>query len=220
MAAVIPLKARKGKEVVKPYDPTAREAEALASYERRQAKKTPAPGMKVTMSEDEDGQLAARIEVNHPDTETGYKLLSEALGTNDQDFLNGTLKSLSMAAHVGANIDQDSMNYALAMVRGLQPNDQIEATLAVQMAAIHLATMRTAAFLGTSQKRENIEIHEKSLNRLARTYVAQMEGLKRYRSKGEQRVYVERVTVNEGGQAIVGPVSRGGRNGGIDENGD
>jgi hypothetical protein len=61
---------------------------------------------------------------------------------------------------------------------------------------------------------------EKSLNRLARTYVAQIEGLKRYRSKGEQRVYVERVTVNEGGQAIVGPVSHGGRNGGIDENGE
>ena len=45
-----------------------------------------------------------------------------------------------------------------------------------------------------------------------------MEALKRYRSKGEQRVYVERVTVNEGGQAIVGR-SRG-RGGGIDENGD
>ena len=35
-----------------------------------------------------------------------------------------------------------------------------------------------------------------------------MEGLKRYRSKDEQRVYVERVTANEG-QAIVGPVVRG-----------
>ena len=46
-----------------------------------------------------------------------------------------------------------------------------------------------------------------------------MEALKRYRSKGEQRVYVERVTVNEGGQAIVGPVSHGGRGGGFEENG-
>jgi hypothetical protein len=35
-------------------------------------------------------------------------------------------------------------------------------------------------------------------------------GLKRYRSKGEQKVVVEHVTVNEGGQAIVGNVETGG----------
>jgi hypothetical protein len=38
-----------------------------------------------------------------------------------------------------------------------------------------------------------------------------MEALKRYRSRGEQLVRVERVTVNEGGQAIVGPVTHGAR---------
>jgi hypothetical protein len=52
-------------------------------------------------------------------------------------------------------------------------------------------------------------MHERALNRLARTYAAQVEALKRYRSKGEQRVIVERVTVNEGGRAIVGNVARG-----------
>jgi hypothetical protein len=90
--------------------------------------------------------------------------------------------------------------------------------LLVQMAAIHLATMRTATLLGASKTRETVETYERSLNRLARTYVAQVEGLKRYRSKGEQRFYVERVTVNEGGQAIVGPVRHGGKQG-DEENG-
>jgi hypothetical protein len=47
------------------------------------------------------------------------------------------------------------------------------------------------------------------LNKLARTYAAQMDTLKRYRSKG-QMVRVERVTVESGGQAIVGNVSKGG----------
>src|SRR5262245_54385339 len=152
--------------------------------------------MKVTMSE-KDGQRSANIEINHPDLETGYQLMAESLGTADRDFLVGTLNSLTMATQNGADVDQDKLNYALAMVRGIQPKDSIEATLGVQMAAIHLATMRTAACLGGSKTQETIEAYEKSLNRLARTYVAQMEGLKRYRSKGEQRVYVERVTVNE-----------------------
>ena len=60
MAAVIPLKARKGKEVAKPYEPTAREAEALAVHEKRKAKKLPAPGMKVAMAE-VDGQPNANM---------------------------------------------------------------------------------------------------------------------------------------------------------------
>ena len=38
-----------------------------------------------------------------------------------------------------------------------------------------------------------------------------MEALKRCRSGGEQKVTVQHVSVNEGGQAIVGPVSQGGR---------
>ena len=35
-----------------------------------------------------------------------------------------------------------------------------------------------------------------------------MEALKRYRSEGQQTVRVERVTVSEGGQAIVGAVTQ------------
>ena|ERR1700730_13228319 len=48
-------------------------------------------------------------------------------------------------------------------------------------------------------------------HKLARTFGAQVDALKRYRSGGEQTVRVEHVTVNEGGRAIVGNVSHGGR---------
>ena len=97
----------------------------------------------------------------------------------------------------------------------MKPRDQLEAALAMQMAAVHHATMNAVEKLGAATKREVAELHEKALNRLARTFAAQMEALKRYRSKGEQRVYVERVNVSEGGQAIIGPVSHGGSGGGV-----
>jgi hypothetical protein len=51
---------------------------------------------------------------------------------------------------------------------------------------------------------------ERALNKLGRTYAVQMATLKRCRSKGQQTVRVERVTVESGGQAIVGSVSKGG----------
>jgi hypothetical protein len=39
-----------------------------------------------------------------------------------------------------------------------------------------------------------------------RTFTAQVEALQRYRGKGQQKVTVEHVNVNAGGQAIVGAV--------------
>lgn len=49
------------------------------------------------------------------------------------------------------------------------------------------------------------------MTRLSRTFIAQMDALKKYRATAQQTVRVERVTVNEGGQAIVGSVNHGGR---------
>jgi hypothetical protein len=52
---------------------------------------------------------------------------------------------------------------------------------------------------------------DRAFNRLARTFAVQVEALKRYRSGGAQTIRVEHVTVNEGGQAIVGTVTHRGR---------
>jgi hypothetical protein len=45
------------------------------------------------------------------------------------------------------------------------------------------------------------------LTKLTRTYAAQMEALKRYRSGGEQKMTVQHVHVADGGQAMVGNVN-------------
>lgn len=98
----------------------------------------------------------------------------------------------------------------LSVVRAVQPRDGLETLLAVQMGAIHAATMMLARRLNHVETIPQQDAAERALNKLARTYAVQMEALKRYRSKGEQRVIVERVTVNKGGQAIVGSVNHGG----------
>jgi len=70
----------------------------------------------------------------------------------------------------------------------------------------------TMAFrLGRTETIPQQDSAERAFNKLARTYAAQVEALKRYRSRGDQTVRVEHVTVNEGGQAIVGNVNHGGR---------
>ncbi len=97
------------------------------------------------------------------------------------------------------------------MVKGVEPQDQVEALLAAQMAAVHMATMTFARRLNHVEHIPQQDSAERAFNKLARTFAAQVEALRRHRTGGEQKVTVEHVTVNEGGQAIVGNVSHGGR---------
>jgi hypothetical protein len=99
----------------------------------------------------------------------------------------------------------------LGTIKGIAPRDEIEAMLAAQMTAIHNATMSAARHLVDARGVVEQDAASNRFNKLARTYAAQMEALKKYRSSGEQTIKVQHVTVNGGGQAIVGNVAPGGR---------
>ncbi|MGJ0507227.1 MAG: hypothetical protein ACR652_08840 [Methylocystis sp.] len=75
------------------------------------------------------------------------------------------------------------------------------------MAVIHTATMIFGRRLGSVENLQQQDSAINGLTKLTRTFAAQLEALKRYRSNGEQKVTVQRVNVSEGGQAIVGNVS-------------
>jgi Tfp pilus assembly protein PilE len=79
------------------------------------------------------------------------------------------------------------------------------------MAAAHMAAMRMARQLAAAEMIPQQDAAERAFNKLARTYAGQMDTLKRYRSKGEQKMTVQHVTVKDGGQAVVGDVRAGGR---------
>ena len=85
------------------------------------------------------------------------------------------------------------------------------------MAAIHNATMVAARRLNHVETVPQQDSASTMLNKLARTFATQVEALRKYRSGGEQTIKVQHVTVNDGGQAIVGNVSQGG--GGTSKNG-
>jgi 2-oxoglutarate dehydrogenase complex dehydrogenase (E1) component-like enzyme len=159
-----------------------------------------APALRVTVSEKEGvPQIFADI------------LLMEALGTTDEDFLDGILRQLASAGGQGAKVDERGLNFMLSVIKGVKPRDQMETMLAAQMAAVHMATMTLARRLAHVKTIPQQDSAERAFNKLARTFAAQMEALKRYRSRGDQTVRVEHVTVKEGGQAIVGNVNHGGR---------
>jgi len=183
------------KNLAKSYEPAPHERAAL---DHAQNKGSP-PVPRVTVSE-KGGvpQISAHI------------LLMEALGTRDEDFLDGILNQLLNVGSRAGKVDERGLNFLLSVIKGVKPRDQVEALLAAQMAAVHAATMTFAWRLARVQTIPQRDSAERAFNKLARTFAAQVEALKRYRSRGDQTVRVEHVTVNEGGQAIVGNVRHGG----------
>ncbi len=104
-----------------------------------------------------------------------------------------------------------AMNLAMAMLHEIEPRDELEVMLVVQMIAVHNQAMRLTSL--SSQPKQTPECKKDSLNfaiRMFRMFTTQMETLQRYRTGGEQKVTVEHVNVNAGGQAIVGSVNAGG----------
>lgn len=187
------------------YQPTERERVALAKQIDRIKAEAPARRMKVLADR---GDAVPRLSFNHPDEEVGYGLLCEAIGTANADFLNGLLHQLANVSSSGRAIDESELNFMLSVIKGIKPNDQLEAMLAAQMAAVHMATMTFARRLNHVETIPQQDSAERALNKLARTYTSQMEALKRYRAGGEQKVTVQHVSVSEGGQAIVGNVTQ------------
>jgi hypothetical protein len=164
-----------------------------------------APSMKLTIKDD-----ALEIGFDGAQPELATLLQMADLGTSDRDFHFGLVGQIASLGSLKRRIDSDNSNFVLAVVRSVNPRDGLEALLATQMGAIHAATMMMARRLNHVETIPQQDAAERALNKLARTFAIQMEALKRYRSSGQQKVTVEHVTVNAGGQAIVGAVETGG----------
>jgi hypothetical protein len=186
-------------KTAKPHELTPRERESVEAYFGRRKSRKPAPRIKVTGK-------GGQIDLDHQDPAIGQVLLMEALGTCEADFVNGLIRQLTNVGSQGSTADESGLNFMLAMVKGVEPRDQVEAMLAAQMAAVHNATMTFARRLNHVDNIPQQDSAERAFNKLARTFAAQVEALKRYRTGGQQKVTVEHVTVNAGGQAIVGNV--------------
>jgi hypothetical protein len=162
----------------------------------------------------EDETLSPTITPDHPDLATGHALIMKALGTTSKDFYNGILLQLLNAEfHDNIPDTESRLNFMLEVIKAIQPRDGIELMLAAQMAAVQTATMKFTRVLSDLNKRTSMHYPgaEGAFNRLMRTFVAQMDGLKRYRTGGQQSITVQHVNVGEGGQAIVGNVTQASR---------
>lgn len=189
-------------DIAKPYEPTKDERAAVKAVVARASK---APRIKVGQTKGKN-----QLSLDYPNPAYGQALIMKALATGNPDFYGEILSQLGNASVHHGEVSERELNFMLAVVEDMQPKDQLETLLAVQMAVVHSLAMNMAGRIADVSMLPQMEVVGRLLNNLTRTFATQMEALKRYRSNGEQRVTVEHVTVNEGGKAIVGNVNLGG----------
>jgi len=145
--------------------------------------------------------------------------ITEAFGTPDYDLQNflldqvaQTFKGFQSSEGVCENKKiAEFCNNAMAILQGIKPQDEIEGMLAVQMIGVHNMAMEAMKTVMISdQYPQSKQSNTNRATKLLRTFAAQMEALKKYRTGGQQKMIVEHVHVHQGGQAIVGSVTQGG----------
>ena len=206
----------KSKAMKKP-DRTDEEEAQLEAYRQRSKAFN---AIRFQLNDDNDLELQAS---DDPLTDARF---AEALGTTDSGlrlylFFQAvrTFQDAAAADHIKPHgVDRKTLvltiNYAAALLAGIRPQDELESMLAVQMIGCHNAAMHALrAAMATGQTFEGRHANVNYATKLLQVFTSQMEAFRKRRTGGQQKMVVEHVHVNEGGQAVVGAVNVGGGSG-------
>jgi len=192
---------KKGSKKLKPIDPQKQTRhDELIEHEKACIK----------VREGKDGNL----ELDLPDglTKREFDLwLIESLGVKS---VNSALKLSQQVTDLESREERriSRTNSRMSAISDLEPQDNVEAMLITQMVAIHDMTMDCSArALNHEQTFEGKELNINASTKLSRSFVNLLSALNKHRGKGQQKMTVEHVTVNEGGQAVVGNIDSCGK---------
>ena len=106
-------------------------------------------------------------------------------------------------------VGKDQLPAAMALMDGIAPQTPLEGMMALQLVTLHHMTQTFASKMNNDGNTyaQNDGIVNRT-TKLVRATTALMETLIKSRNQGKQVIQVQHVTVNEGGQAMLGQASR------------
>lgn len=127
-----------------------------------------------------------------------------------------TEMELLAAVHMPEGFSEGQKRNAIASslqaLREIEPRDRLEHMLAVQIQSTHSAVLQCFVRARLFDQTPECSLrHLSEATKLQGLFLRQMEALDKHRGKGQQKVVVEHVHVEAGGQAVVGQVHTGGR---------
>ena len=88
----------------------------------------------------------------------------------ERDFVDGIVSQLANAGRRGQDIDEHGLNFMLSVIKGIEARDQLEAMLAAQMAAVHMASMTFAGRLAEVETIPQQDSAERAFKKPTRTF--------------------------------------------------
>ena len=142
------------------------------------------------------------------------RAIYEATGTVDPLAMSLITQVATMQSFLRPTEDDELLKIAVSGLAEMKASNATEAMLAIQMIGVHHAVIK---FLHDAthpnQTLEGGDANVLRATRLMRLFNQQLEAMAKLKGKtGQQKVTVEHVHVNAGGQAIVGSIESGKRN--------
>ena len=135
-----------------------------------------------------------------------------AFGTSEPAVAEALFNQVVNALHTNPKepLAASTANLALALLHRLAPRNELEGMLCVQLIVAHVASMDASRRgLHAEQSVAGRQAYLGLARKLMALFTTQVETLNRLRGNTVvQRVVVERVTIEAGGKALVGAVSR------------
>lgn len=150
-----------------------------------------------------------KVDGEKPSVAPFETVATAAFGSENGPSALRLLNQIFDATRVGPESDANlqGMLAVVGTIKALKPRNAIERMLVTQMMATHeqaMECLRRATL--ANQTSEGRDLNLKHAGKFSQLYVRQMEALDKHRGKGQQKITVEHVTVEAGGQAIVGNV--------------
>ena len=146
------------------------------------------------------------------------KIIAEATGTEEpylqQQLINQVCDAIWLPENLGEKERAIRVNSAISMLQSIKPADGVEGMLATQMVATHNAAME--CLFRAMIPEISIQGRDQSLKhatKLLSIFSRQIEVLNKHRGKGQQKMTIEHVNVESGGQAMVGHIEAGNADG-------
>jgi hypothetical protein len=108
-----------------------------------------------------------------------------------------------------ANRDDDdagsALNKSITLIAASDPKNQLELMLATQLAMTHITLGKSAQLLDQNYSDvQTINSLGNLYTKLSRLGIDQINTLERMKGKGQQRIIVEKINIEAGGQAAIG----------------
>ena len=188
------------KGTAKQGDAMAKNKRTLATVQLRGAFSRESPSSK-------RGKMKRQTQLKKAETSTRSAFADLPVIAGNPYYSSILINELFKSSPEAQNHPRAAVIFAVTAFESIDPRDGLERLLATQMVGVHsLAMQFLARAASKDQSGEALDKNVSRATKLMRTFVDQIEALKLYRSTGQQKVVVEHVHVNQGGQAIVGVV--------------